>query len=210
MPSSSAYLQSDGGAVRHAAGELRSTAAELRRNCAGIAPELRGGGGVLLALRVRHLAELGVRVAEVHFVADEQLAHVVARVFVDLRQPALHVLEGVHVGDVVHDDDAVRAAVVGARDRAEALLPGGVPDLQLDRLLVEFDRADLLLAKRARARRRRGERRGEVWGESLGCGAGGAQSRRRWSRCSCRSTCRRRSAAAGTTCRRPSPRSARG
>ena len=136
MPSSSAYLQSGDRAVRRSVGELRSAAAENYAEVRGSCAELRGGGGVLLALRVRHLAELGVRVAEVHFVADEQLAHVVARVFVDLRQPALHVLEGVHVGDVVHDDDAVRAAVVGAADRAEALLARSVPNLQLDRLAV--------------------------------------------------------------------------
>ena len=48
-------------------------------------------------------------------------------------------LEGLRVGGVVHDDDAVRAAVVAARDRAEALLPRRVPNLQLDRLAVHHD-----------------------------------------------------------------------
>ena len=55
---------------------------------------------------------------------------------VDLLQPALDVVERVEVGDVVHDDDAVSAAVVGAADRAEALLACSVPNLQLDRLAV--------------------------------------------------------------------------
>ena len=55
---------------------------------------------------------------------------------VDLLQPALDVVERVEVGDVVHDDDAVSAAVVGAADRAEALLARSVPNLQLDRLAV--------------------------------------------------------------------------
>jgi len=40
-------------------------------------------------------------------------------------------------------DDAVRAAVVGAGDGAEALLAGGVPDLKLDRLAVEQHLFDL-------------------------------------------------------------------
>lgn len=42
----------------------------------------------------------------------------------------LHVVEGLLVGDIIHDDDAVGPAVVAAGDRAEALLARGVPDLQ--------------------------------------------------------------------------------
>merc|ERR1719326_1363726 len=57
-------------------------------------------------------------------------------------QPRLHVLERLAVSGVIHDDDAVRAAVVAARDRAEALLPRRVPNLQLDRLALQLDRAD--------------------------------------------------------------------
>jgi len=47
------------------------------------------------------------------------------------------------VRDIVHDNDTVRAAVVRRSDRAETLLAGRVPDLQLDRLAFQLDRADL-------------------------------------------------------------------
>ena len=53
-------------------------------------------------------------------------------------------LEGLTVGRVIHYDDAVRAAVVAAGDGAEALLPRRVPNLQLDRLALQLDRADFL------------------------------------------------------------------
>ena len=58
-------------------------------------------------------------------------------------QPLLHVVEGLVVGDVVDDDDAVGSAVVGRGNGAEALLPRGVPNLELDGLAVELDGADL-------------------------------------------------------------------
>lgn len=64
---------------------------------------------------------------QVRLVADEELVNALARVAVNLLQPLLDVGEGVGVGHVVDDDDAVRAAVVGRRDRAEALLAGRVP-----------------------------------------------------------------------------------
>jgi hypothetical protein len=59
-------------------------------------------------------------------------------------QPLPHIPERFFIRHVVDDDDAVRAAVVTARDRAEALLPRRVPDLQLDRLAVQLDGADFL------------------------------------------------------------------
>ena len=84
---------------------------------------------------------------EVGLVADEQLVHVLRRVPINLVQPRLHVVERGALGDIVNDDDAVRAAVVAARNRA--LYPR-VPDLQLDRLAVELDRPDPEFAARRR------------------------------------------------------------
>jgi hypothetical protein len=46
---------------------------------------------------------------------------------INLVQPLLDIVERLLVRDIVHDDDAVRAAVVAASDRAETLLAGGVP-----------------------------------------------------------------------------------
>lgn len=50
-----------------------------------------------------------------------------------LAQPAGHLLEAVFVGDVIAEEAGVGAAVVETRDGAEALLAGGVPDLEADR-----------------------------------------------------------------------------
>ena len=86
---------------------------------------------------------VAIRTGNVSLVAHQELVDVLSRVLVDLRQPALHVIERRAVGHIVHDDDAVRAAVVGAADGAEALLASCVPNLQLDRFLIQLDRADL-------------------------------------------------------------------
>mmetsp|Transcript_20604 Transcript_20604/g.53250 ORF Transcript_20604/g.53250 Transcript_20604/m.53250 type:complete len:238 (+) Transcript_20604:150-863(+) len=88
-----------------------------------------------------NLARLADR--EVRLVADQELGHVLARVLVDLDQPIVHAVKRALVGYVVDNDDAVRPAVVCTADRAEALLPRRVPDLQLDGLAIELNRADL-------------------------------------------------------------------
>ncbi|KAI7506321.1 small GTP-binding protein [Hortaea werneckii] len=102
-------------------------------------------------LLVRHIA----------LVADKQLVHTLGRVAVNLLQPLLHVVEAVHVGDIVDDADAVGTAVVGRGDRPESFLAGSVPlcspisayvicisvftvsyNLQLYCLAIELDRPD--------------------------------------------------------------------
>ena len=95
-------------------------------------------GEVLCHLRVNSL--LGHQVA---LVADKDLVHVLAGVLLNLAQPSLDVVEALHVRRVVYNDNAVRAAVVATRDRAEALLTGGIPNLQFDHLAVKVQRADL-------------------------------------------------------------------
>jgi hypothetical protein len=67
-------------------------------------------------------------------VAEERDDCVGGRVSPHLVQPLGHVLEGLGGGDVVHEDHPVRTAVVVAHDRAEAVLPCRVPDLQLHAL----------------------------------------------------------------------------
>ena len=66
-------------------------------------------------------------VREVRLVPDKELVDTLARVAVNLLQPLLDVGERVGVRDIVDNDDAVRAAVVGRGDGAESLLPCGVP-----------------------------------------------------------------------------------
>mmetsp|Transcript_36305 Transcript_36305/g.85696 ORF Transcript_36305/g.85696 Transcript_36305/m.85696 type:complete len:230 (+) Transcript_36305:105-794(+) len=91
------------------------------------------------------LGRLGLHLplgGQVALVTDQQLVDILRRVPLDLVQPGLDMLEGLGVGSVVDDDDAVRAAVVAARDRTETLLARRVPNLQLDRLAIQLDGAD--------------------------------------------------------------------
>ncbi len=83
------------------------------------------------------------RVSHVALVANEDARDVVARVLLDLVHPVLDGGEALAVGDVIGHDDAVCALVIAAGDRLEALLAGGVPNLQLDGLAVNLDGADL-------------------------------------------------------------------
>lgn len=82
-------------------------------------------------------------VEKVGLVADEELVDVLAGVAVDLAQPLLDVVEGLHVGAVKHKDDTLGAAVVAASDGAETLLAGRIPDLKLDDLAVAVQGLDL-------------------------------------------------------------------
>lgn len=66
-------------------------------------------------------------VGQITLVAHEEFVNSLAGIAINLLQPLLDVGEGVGVGYVVDDNDAVRAAVVGGGDGAESLLPGGVP-----------------------------------------------------------------------------------
>jgi len=80
-------------------------------------------------------------VAQVALVRDERNRHAVTvagrelargALGLDILQPSEHVLECVAPGGVVDQKGTRRPSVVGARHGAEALLPGGVPHLQLD------------------------------------------------------------------------------
>ena len=82
-------------------------------------------------------------VSHIALVADENARDVVGGVLLNLIHPVLDGAEALAVSDVVGDNDAVSALVVAAGDRLEALLSCGVPDLQLNRLAVHLDRADL-------------------------------------------------------------------
>jgi len=79
---------------------------------------------------------------QIALVADEKLVDPLAGVPVDLLEPLFDVRIGVAVRDVVDNDDAVSAAVVRRRNCAKAFLTGSVPNLKLDCLALELDRAD--------------------------------------------------------------------
>mmetsp|Transcript_16219 Transcript_16219/g.41144 ORF Transcript_16219/g.41144 Transcript_16219/m.41144 type:complete len:211 (+) Transcript_16219:303-935(+) len=94
----------------------------------------------LLTLFARHGA---LRLVHVALVPDEDLTNVVLGVVLDLANPVLDVLETAAVRHIVDQQDALRTPKVGGRDRAEALLAGGVPNLELDDLVTKVDRLDL-------------------------------------------------------------------
>jgi hypothetical protein len=73
--------------------------------------------GVFDNLLVRHIG----------LVAHQQLVDALGSVSVNLLQPLLHVVERVHIGDIVDDADTVGAAVVRGCDGSETLLAGGIP-----------------------------------------------------------------------------------
>jgi hypothetical protein len=84
------------------------------------------------------------RLSHIALVADEDAGNVVGGVFLDLVHPVLDGAEALAVCDVVGDDDAVGALVVAAGDSLEALLAGGVPNLELDGLSIDLDGSDFL------------------------------------------------------------------
>ena len=92
---------------------------------------------------------LGGKIA---LVADQQLVDALARVAVNLLQPLLDVVERDLVCDVVHDDDAVRAAVVARRNGTEALLAGGIP------LCIKREREPISIRRERGGRVRGGDR----------------------------------------------------
>ena len=55
----------------------------------------------------------------------------------------MHTAKRLLIRNIIHQQYAHRASVVRRRDCPEALLPGGVPYLQLDALAVQLDRPDL-------------------------------------------------------------------
>jgi len=111
--------------------------------CAALSGSLEEGDaqGVckVLGCVLVHLA----LVLQVALVAHKELVHVLTRIALDLTQPLLHVRERLCVRNVVNDNDAVRSTIVGRGDGAETFLSCCIPNLELDRLAVQLDGADL-------------------------------------------------------------------
>lgn len=66
-------------------------------------------------------------VRHITLVSNKQLVHTLSGVSVNLLQPLLDIVEGVHVRDVVDDTDAMCATIVGRGNGSETLLSSGVP-----------------------------------------------------------------------------------
>lgn len=82
----------------------------------------------------------GAEVPQVGLVADEHDDDVGLGVVAELLEPALNVLKGGVLGDVVDEESPDGAPVVSRGDGPIALLAGSVPDLGLDGLPLGLDR----------------------------------------------------------------------
>ena len=78
----------------------------------------------------------------VHFVGEAHDLNVTARVLFDFGEPDRNAQETLLVGQVKHHDDAIGTFVVGVCDCAVPLLTRSVPDLKLDRRLVDLKGAE--------------------------------------------------------------------
>ena len=83
---------------------------------------------------------------EVQFIAGDRQQNLRPDHLAQLAHPALYPLEAVRVGDVKDQQRGVGVAVVDGAERVEALLAGGVPDDEVDRLVTQPQRASRQLA----------------------------------------------------------------
>jgi len=74
----------------------------------------------------------------VHLVCEHHYFHIRARVLIDLTEPDWNAKEAFSVGEVENDNDSVGTLVVGIGDGAVPFLASCVPDLQLDRGLIDL------------------------------------------------------------------------
>jgi hypothetical protein len=83
----------------------------------------------------------GAQVPLIRLVADEHDDDVAIGVVAELLQPPCNVLERAALADVIDKQGADSAAVVGRGDGAVPLLARRIPNLRLDGLAVDLDRA---------------------------------------------------------------------
>lgn len=81
-------------------------------------------------------------IRSIALVGNEYFRDVLVSMLVDLLEPVGNVVERLLVSAIVHQDDPHRSLIIGLCDRAETLLPCGVPDLKLDALVVDVDLLD--------------------------------------------------------------------
>jgi len=80
-------------------------------------------------------------VFKISLVADQHDCGVLTRVLAAVLQPGGEVVKGLTTSDIVHEESASSVAVVAPSNRAELLLTGGIPNLQLNLLAADGDGA---------------------------------------------------------------------
>ena len=86
--------------------------------------------------------DLFVLVRNIRFVGDQDFLHIGLGMSLNLLQPVLDVVESGHFSTVIDQQDAHGALVVRLCNGAESFLASGVPHLELDRLVENFDGLD--------------------------------------------------------------------
>jgi len=66
-------------------------------------------------------------ILHITLVSHKQLVDTFGRITVDFLEPLLHVVERIHVGNIIYNADAMSATVIRRCDGSESLLAGGVP-----------------------------------------------------------------------------------
>lgn len=76
---------------------------------------------------------------EIVLVTNQELDDILVGILISLLQPVIDILEGLHVSDVVHDDDSVSTLIVRRSDGFESFLTSSVPDLELHSLALDIE-----------------------------------------------------------------------
>mmetsp|Transcript_24079 Transcript_24079/g.75448 ORF Transcript_24079/g.75448 Transcript_24079/m.75448 type:complete len:263 (+) Transcript_24079:560-1348(+) len=131
------------GLARHPVLDLRRHGHESLLDVGGVlGGRLEEGDANLVGKRLSSLIVHHLLRREIALVPHQELVHVLVGVAVDLVEPLLDVVEALLVRHIIHHNNAVSPAVVAAGDCAEALLPGSIPNLQLDHLALELHGAN--------------------------------------------------------------------
>mmetsp|Transcript_14976 Transcript_14976/g.31771 ORF Transcript_14976/g.31771 Transcript_14976/m.31771 type:complete len:163 (+) Transcript_14976:552-1040(+) len=109
----------------------------IRRLCAS----LHENQPILFSKRPPLLRRNCPPMLQIILIPNQHNDHIALTVLPRLLKPSTQVLEGVSTRDVVDEERASRATVVGAGDGAEGLLSGRVPDLEFDLFVGDGDHA---------------------------------------------------------------------
>lgn len=93
--------------------------------------------GKLLRILCGHSPQM----PQIALVSDQHDNNVRVRVIAQLLQPPVDIIVGLVLADIVDQESTDSTAIVGRCNRAVPFLAGGIPNLSLDGLGVDLDRA---------------------------------------------------------------------
>jgi hypothetical protein len=81
---------------------------------------------------------------QIGLVTNQQFVDVFCCVSIDFMKPLLDIVERFLVGNVINNNNSVGTTVIRRCNRTESLLSGGIPNLKLDGLSIQFNGANFL------------------------------------------------------------------